>query len=241
MATLQVLQHVDYEDPGYISGWAYARGHTLEFSRVWVPGELFPDPKSVDGLIVLGGPMSVHDEDAHPWLKGEKRFIANAMAAGVPLLGICLGAQLIADVLGARVTPSPAREVGWFPVTFDQNVRLTGMSRPLPKSVTVFHWHGETYELPHGATRIAHSEAVPEQGFIIGDTVVGVQFHLEATPLQLARFAPYLHDEDASLTYVQAPSKIMSVAERHSGEANALLSMILDGLFAKAAERPRRR
>jgi GMP synthase-like glutamine amidotransferase len=125
--------------------------------------------------------MSVNDEAAHSWLRPEKRLIAQAVEKGKTVLGICLGAQLIASAVGARVYPNGCKEIGWFPVR-----RAAGsdsaLARLFPNSLEVFHWHGDTFDLPRGAVRLLESEACANQAFFIGEKVVGLQFHLETTP-----------------------------------------------------------
>jgi GMP synthase-like glutamine amidotransferase len=236
---IDVLQHVPFEDPGAISDWAAARGHDLRIHHRYLEPATLPAADALRGLVVLGGPMSVHDETAVAWLAGEKAFLRTALAAGVPTLGICLGAQLIADALGGAVTTSPTREIGWYPVQFEAAAATAQRWETAlpPAALTVFHWHGETFTLPPGATHLASSEVCRNQAFAWGDAVVALQFHLEATPTQLARFQPHLAAEDARLPWVQSGPEILAAAA-HCAAANAVLTRLLDGLFA--ATPPRR-
>ncbi|WP_348676016.1 type 1 glutamine amidotransferase [uncultured Abyssibacter sp.] len=174
------LQHVPYEGPGSISEWMAHRGIPFPAVALW-NNEPLPDPASLDLLVVMGGPMNVDETDAHPWLLAERRFIRDAIDAGVRVLGICLGAQLIARALGAEVRRGPRQEVGWFPIH-----RIAGATHPLfddlPDELMAYHWHGDTFDLPDGAIHIAGSQRYPNQAFAWGDHVIALQCHLETTP-----------------------------------------------------------
>lgn len=179
------LQHVPYEGLGSIQDWVDTRGHQLSgtpmFAEPFGTAGLL-DPDGVDLLVIMGGPMSVREHDKHPYLPGEKNFIRTCISRRKAVLGICLGAQLIADVLGGEVTRAPYEEIGWHPV------ELTGAGRKLevfahfPDRFTTLQWHGDTFSIPQGATHAASSEAVTNQAFTFDDErVVGLQFHLEET------------------------------------------------------------
>jgi GMP synthase-like glutamine amidotransferase len=206
------LQHVVFESPGSIIAWIRQQGHTLHYTHLY-RDDPFPGLDEFDVLIIMGGPMSVHDEKEFPWLKKEKDLIAAAMGQKKKILGICLGAQLIAEASGARVYPNPLKEIGFFPVNWTQAARDwirtdasgtgkageapgafdmlkpggAGAVRPegaagvqLPAVSQVFHWHGETFDLPEGAVRLASTGACTNQAFLLGGNVLGLQFHLEA-------------------------------------------------------------
>lgn len=174
------LQHVPYEGLGHLEGWLAARSASVACTRLFA-GDPLPDPATVDLLVILGGPMSVNDEDALPWLRAEKAFIRGAIDAGCGVLGICLGAQLVASALGAKVGPSPEREVGWWPVTAC-DAADNGDGFRFPAAVTCLQWHGESFALPPGAIHLAQSPGCPHQAMQVGKRVLGVQFHPEATP-----------------------------------------------------------
>ena len=186
---IRVLQHVPHEGPAAIAAWAVARGHTLTTTRL-DRGEPQPDIDSFDALVVLGGPMSVHDEAAHPWLAEEKRLLERVVQRDRRVLGVCLGAQLIAAALGCRVTAAPAAEIGWYPVTLLPPAARSRTFAEMPPRIVPFHWHGETFDLPEGALHLASSERCPNQAFEVefdggpqrgGALVLALQFHLEAT------------------------------------------------------------
>ncbi len=195
---LHYLQHVPFEGLGIIENWAVSNGFEISCTRLFADEKL-PDIGSFDWLVVMGGPMGIYDHEAHPWLMAEKQLIKNTIDAGKTVLGICLGAQLIADVLGAKVYPGPQKEIGWFP--------LQGSNPLLPETLTAFHWHGDTFEIPKGATHLASSAACKNQGFIYNGRVVGLQFHLETTPQSMEALIENCGDElpnvDAASSRVQ--------------------------------------
>jgi len=177
---IHYLQHVPFEGPGGIGDWAQARGHAVSGTPVYKDA-LPAGVDTIDWLIVLGGPMDIYDERRHPWLAAEKRFIKAAITAGGPVLGICLGAQLIADCLGARVHLNACREIGWYPVDITDPGMDTGVFAGLPASINAFHWHSDTFDIPPGAVHTAQSRTCRNQAFVYKEQVVGLQFHLETT------------------------------------------------------------
>ena len=175
---IHCLQHVRHEKPGSIARWAKARGHALERTCL---GDGMPPPAAdgFDALVVMGGPMGVDDVAAHPWLAPEKKLIESVIRAGKPLLGVCLGAQLVAQVLGATVTRARAPEIGWFPVQRAPGAERVPAGAALPPEFTAFHWHEDTFDLPPESVLLASSEACPNQAFAWGARILGLQFHLE--------------------------------------------------------------
>ncbi len=174
------LQHVPFEGLGSIQNWLESNTYEISCTRFFQSSDL-PDPSQIDLLIIMGGPMSVNDEKEFNWLTIEKQFINQVIKLGKPVLGICLGAQLIASSLGSKIYRNPVKEIGWFPVQASnpiQNPSPIAFSQPTP----VFHWHAETFDLPKGARRIASSEACRNQAFVYQNNVIGLQFHLETTP-----------------------------------------------------------
>ena len=176
---IHVLEHDPLENPGLVADWAAVRGHRLV--RVLLDrGGALPPPGEVDLLVIMGGPMNIYQHRDHPWLVEEKAFIAEVIAAGKPVLGICLGAQLLADALGGKVFQNAAKEIGWFPI---QMVDRAEPFASFPETLTAMHWHGDTFTLPRGARHIAKSEACVNQAFLFGDRMVGLQFHIEMQAL----------------------------------------------------------
>lgn len=219
------FQHVPFEGLGVIEAWLQRQGHGINVTRLYRDDSL-PAIEEVDWLIVLGGPMGVADEAKQPWLTAEKRFLTRFLETGKPVVGICLGAQLLADVLGARVERNPHKEIGWFPVQFTAAGRAHPLFQFAPPKATVFHWHGDTFALPAGAVQVARSEACEQQAFVWRDHVVALQFHLESTP---AAVAALLQECGADLTpgqYVQSASAIRGNQVPFAA-ANALMGELL--------------
>lgn len=178
---IHCLQHASFEGLGSIQDWVHTRSHALAVTRLF-RGEPLPPVEQVRLLVVLGGPMSVHDEARYPWLAGEKRFIERVAAAGGHVLGLCLGAQLIACVLGAQVRANREKEIGWFPVETTPAARATALFGAFPQRILAFHWHGETFDIPAGALHVARNDGCTNQAYVYDERLVGLQFHLEMTP-----------------------------------------------------------
>lgn len=223
------LQHVPFEGLGSIAPWLAAAGYDVTSTRFYQSAEL-PDVNEIDLLVVMGGPMSVNDEDQYPWLAAEKRFIRAAVQAGKPVLGVCLGAQLLASAAGARVFANLQKEIGWFPV---QGIAGVDGHFRFPPSATVFHWHGETFDLPAGAVRLAHSDACPNQAFQLGSSVIGLQFHLETTPDSARQLVDNCRDELIPAKYVQSEEQILAAGEETYQPINRLMGEVLAYLTAR--------
>lgn len=174
---LHILQHVAFEGAGSILPWAERHGYPVSITKFFESGWQLPEVAAIDALVVMGGPMGVHDDAAHAWLAEEKAFIRACIDAGKRVVGICLGAQLAAQVLGADVKANGQKEIGWFPV-FKLPVP-SGLLWDMPQELVVLHWHGDTFSLPEGALQLVRSEACEQQMFVWRDQVLGIQFHLE--------------------------------------------------------------
>lgn len=175
------LRHIEIEGVGTLGDLLQKRGIPLRYVETSVPGAALPDLAEMRGLVVLGGPMGVYEADKYPYLADEMRLIKNAIEAGLPVLGICLGAQLIAGALGARVYKGPAPEVGWAPIYPTPEAEADPVFRGLGPAVEAFHWHGDTFDLPAGAIRFASSDRYENQAFRFGERAYALQFHLEVT------------------------------------------------------------
>jgi GMP synthase-like glutamine amidotransferase len=226
---IHYFQHVPFEGPGAIETWATRNGHRLSCTR-FCDGDSLPALEDVDWLVIMGGPMSIHDERTYPWLRREKRFIESAIQAHRTVLGVCLGAQLIADVLGARVYANRFKEIGWFPIKRTPEAGATRVGSAFPEQIDVFHWHGDTFDLPSGAVRLAYSEACTNQAFVYGDRVVALQFHLEATKTGAEQLVAHCAAEIVEGPFIQQPEAILANASRFS-EINAVLVRLLDRLM----------
>lgn len=203
------FQHVEFETVGMIADWAEARGHTLITCKLYAYDPLLPHD-SFDMLVVMGGPMSVGDEAVYPWLLLEKTFIKEAMAAGKYVVGVCLGAQLIASVLGAKVYPNTVKEIGWFPVAIVDAALNEPILSGLNPAMTVFHWHGDTFDMPDDATLLMSSRACRHQAFIYRDKVLALQFHLEMTQENIQSLIDNGRSELIPSSYIQTEQKIIS-------------------------------
>lgn len=223
---VHVLQHVHFEGPGSIATWLAAKGAEVSSTRFFEAARL-PSPAGIDLIIALGGPMSVNDEAEFPWLRDEKRFIAEAIAGGQAVLGICLGAQLIASAMGARVYPGKEKEIGWYPVFAEA---ATPGHFAFPARTAVFHWHGETFDLPTGAAHLASSVACRNQAFQIGARAIGLQFHLETTPESAAALIAHCAGELVPGRYIQPEAKLRQAPAAGYAEINRLMTRVLEYL-----------
>jgi len=182
-----VLQHIRCEPPGTYADLLHARGIAIETVHLDESGEL-PDWHDVDLVLAMGGPMGVNDESEHPWLAREKDWIARAVRAGMPYLGVCLGAQLLAASLGAKVSTGPVPEVGVLPVMLTADGQADPVFSALGSWFPALQWHGDTFEVPDGAVHLGSSAAYPNQAFRFGDAAYAVQFHVEVTDQMLAEW-----------------------------------------------------
>ena len=189
--------------------------------------ERLPSSKWPDLLIVMGGPMGVRDEAEFPWLRSEKNFIKEVIDEKAWVLGVCLGAQLIADVLGAPVTKNSTPEIGWFPVQVDSSLEADWLRNLFGNEFDAFHWHGDTFQIPEGAQPLGSSEACDNQGFLWGDRVLGLQFHLEFTPESTSLLAENSAHELVEGPWIQMPDQMLSRAERFT-HINELMAKILE-------------
>ena len=273
------LQHVPFEGLGSIERWLQRAGYQVTGTQFYASAEL-PPAAEVDLLVALGGPMSVNDEGQHPWLAAEKRFIRELIALERPVLGVCLGAQLIASALGAAVYPNPVKEIGWLPIqglapgatapdraayesggpgagkagaaaggggqgTDPQDAaRAAGAADGLggdhpavsaepiatfrfPPFMEVFHWHGETFDLPEGAVRLARSNGALNQAFQLGSSVIGLQFHLDTTAASARELIDNCRAELVPSMYVQAEGRILAASPDKYRALNGWMDKVL--------------
>ncbi|MDQ3672598.1 MAG: type 1 glutamine amidotransferase [Actinomycetota bacterium] len=238
MRTL-VLQHIACEPPGVFEDVLRERGaelHRVELDE----GEPLPDWREFDAIVAMGGPMSANDEAELPWLTDEKRLIGEAVRDGVPFWGVCLGVQLLAASLGARVYAGPAPEVGLLPVTLTPEARSDPVFAGAPGDLVTLQWHGDTFDLPTGAIRLAGSPAYPNQAFRL-NRAYGVQFHLEVSgemARDWAEVPEYVSSLERTLGQEGAPAFLAAVEERADemrGAGRALFERWLDRVVTSAA------
>jgi GMP synthase-like glutamine amidotransferase len=219
------FRHVPFEGLGLIAESLEAHGIDVVYADLYLPAAPLPDVASAAGLIFMGGPMSANE--GLPYLAQEARFIRQAVEAGQPVLGVCLGAQLIARALGAAVRRNPVKEIGWFDIHLTEAGGADPLFHGLARSENVFHWHGETFDLPPGAAHLAYSNACTNQAFRVGTTVYGLQFHLEVTPAIIADWCV----QDANCGDVRELDR--AIDPRHNAARLALLSEKVFGAWCE--------
>ena len=228
-----LLQHVTFEGPAAIEGWLNENNHSLTATKFF-QGDTLPAQEDFDVLIVMGGPMGVDDVEQYPWLLQERLFIQQSISSGKYILGICLGAQLIARASGAEVVKNDHREIGWFDINIEQENLPTLLNDVFKQSTEVFHWHGDTFEIPEAALHFAASEACANQGFILNERVIGLQFHIETTEASAALLVENCRDELDGSTYVQSEAEILADSTRFI-RLNKMLFRLLENIVRAQA------
>lgn len=223
MEAILVFQHDPLEDLGVFAQVLerhHAHFRTVRLFQDETPNE---DWESIRALVILGGPMSVHEEERYPFLKWEKTIIRTALKQGISILGICLGAQLIAAATGAQVYQGNFKEIGWYPISVTPEGQMDSLLGYLPERPTVFQWHRDGFDLPKGAQRLASSLYYDNQAFRIGKKVYGLQFHLEVTPAMIDRYMDERWKELAQVPYIspdkiRADTRSYAQTSKHYGE-----------------------
>ena len=228
---IHYLQHVSFEGLVNIEEWAKVKGHELSVTKLYLDAA-FPIPDSFDWLIIMGGPMSVYDEKEYKWLVAEKYFIKQAIAAGKTVIGICLGSQLLAEALGAKVYANDQKEIGWFPIEFTTDTSLHPLFSNFKNHLTVFHWHGDTFDLPSNAIHLSYSEACQNQAFLYHENVLGLQFHLEMSEISLKKMIENGRRELSEAKYIQSEATILNQTDFIEDNKKLLFS-ILDTMAKK--------
>lgn len=229
MMRVHAIQHVDFEGLGHIGQWIADRGHCLSLTRMDL-GEPLPAQDSYDRLVVMGGPMNIYEDGEFPWLAAERAFIRDAVRCGKSAVGICLGAQLLADALGSPVAAGPHKEIGWFPIHLTEAGQRSALLAGLPSESTVFHWHGDTFRIPPGSVHLAASEACESQAFLHNGRILGLQFHLESTPETVRQLLAHCGDELVDGPYIQGATRIEAQPAEFFAAINRLLETLLDRL-----------
>lgn len=227
---LHCILHETFEGPACIKTWTDRKGYPVSYTRTFL-SEPYPAINEFDWLIIMGGGMGVNEESAYSWLKPEKEFIGQAVKSGKIILGICFGAQLLAEALGAKVYSAEEQEIGWFPVKlFKENwpVEL----REIPESMTVFHWHGDTYTLPDSAVLLASSELTKNQAFLYNDKILALQFHFEVDKAAVESMLGNVGKSLRKSSYVQTAKEI-GADTKFINENNRVMFKILDYLNSR--------
>lgn len=223
-----VVQHVPFERAGLIESWALERGHSVSVSRMYA-AEVLPSADAMDLLVSMGGPMGVSDADRIPFLASEMDLMRRLFSQGGRILGVCLGAQLLAAALGARVFRGAHKEIGWMPVQKAAGHKLT---ETLPDPLHVLHWHGDTFDLPAGSVHLLRSEACAHQAFISENRALGLQFHLEMTEQALAEIIQNCREDLTPGAYVHSEAQMIADAPRYAALCRQVLYGLLDGFTA---------
>ncbi len=226
---IHALQHVAFEGLGHIEQWIATQGHSLSLSRLYA-GEPLPAVDDFDRLVIMGGPMNIYEDDRYAWLAAERDFIRRAIAVGKSAVGICLGAQLLADALGSKVYGGKHKEIGWLPIHVTEAGQNSRLWQGLPTDPVVFHWHGDTFDVPAGAVHLAESEGCVSQAFVVDNRVLGLQFHLESTPQTVAAILGHCGDELVTGQYIQSEAEIRGADPALFAGINHLLETLLNRL-----------
>lgn len=229
---IHYLQHVPFENPGSILDWATSKKHTVTYTKLYENTD-FPEMDEFEWLIIMGGPMNIYEEHRYPWLALEKIFIGRAIKENKVVLGLCLGAQLIADVIGGRVIPNQYKEIGWFKVKL-----LDGVATPyelsfLPKEPIVFEWHGDTFvDLPEEARLLATNDACKNQAFLYKERVYGFQFHFENTRTIIESLIEHCREDMETGPYVQSAEELLA-GSCYMDQNNRWMDLFLTSLEEK--------
>lgn len=218
--------HDPAEMPGAILNWAMEKQQDISFTHLW-KGDPLPKLDSLDAIVIMGGPMNIYEEEKFFWLKSEKVFIKKAIGIGRKVLGICLGSQLLADLLGAKVIRNSEVEIGWFPVQLTKEGSRSELLTGIDFSVPVLHWHGDTYPVPEGAVHLLRSEACNSQAFAYGNNVLALQFHFETTTGSITDMINLDRDSLVKASWVMTESEILE-GEKHIAANHQILYKLLD-------------
>ncbi|MCF8381013.1 MAG: type 1 glutamine amidotransferase [Bacteroidales bacterium] len=218
---VSILKHVHFENPGYYLDYFDRKGFKVLIHNLY-EGDM-PD-LNADLILVLGGPMNIYEESEYPFLESEKKYLKNAIREGKKIIGVCLGSQLIADVLGSETYKNAHKEIGWFPIQKSTSNKFNF----LPDIFTAFHWHGDTFDLPDGAEVLFNSKATKNQAFLFGCDVLAMQFHLEMDEKIIRDLLHYCRADIDNSLFVMSEKDIISQCYEHSSLNKEILWNLLD-------------
>ncbi|NJK91081.1 MAG: type 1 glutamine amidotransferase [Blastochloris sp.] len=230
--SIHVLQHSESEGAAGAGRWAERQGFRVQICHLY-QGESLPDLAEVECLWIMGGPMNIYQDRDYPWLKEERAYLEKALEVGKKMLGFCLGSQLLADALGARVHQNAWMEIGWYPVEMSGEAGREPGFGHFPDRLQVLHWHGDTFELPAEARLLASSEACGHQAFAWNGKVIGFQFHMEVEVRDLDGFIGCGQDLKNPGPHVQTEEEIRGGAAIHAARAQEVLAGFLEEFTAK--------
>lgn len=231
---IHCLIHVCFEGIGHIELWANKHKHHLSYTHLFEEAN-FPNQDEFDMLIIMGGPMNIYEEGIYSWLVTEKRFIKETIESNKAVIGFCLGSQLIADVLGGKVTTNNYKEIGWLPIRWTDAAKEIPILEKDALAPLVFHWHGDTFSIPPDSI-IASSTGCLNQAFLYNEKVLGLQFHLEVTTDSLEEMLINGAEELTEGKYIQSAQHIKDCSSDFIPQCNHLLEEILDWLSSKQKE-----
>lgn len=227
---IHALRHLQFEGLGLIQPWIWNHGHSLTETHFWNPESKLPEMDSFDFLVVMGGSMNVDEEIEYPWLVAEKAFIGECIRQNKKILGICLGAQLIARATGRKVGRSPQKEIGWFPVEkkFEKHSLFPLFDHR--KEIPMMHWHGDMFDIPTDAQALFSTKGCPNQGFSMNDNrVIGLQFHPELSDQHIRLFFEDENEEFVTAEqFIQTPEDILKESKHHVLLSRQVLYDLLD-------------
>jgi len=231
---IHYLKHVPFEGLGVMEHFFVRRGCQLSRTCMY-EDQSFPSIHDIDALMVMGGPMGVADDHQFPWLSLEKEFIESVIKRDIPVIGVCLGAQLIANVLGAAVVKNAHEEIGWYPVN-----RMDGLMdhrlQQLPVSFDALHWHGDTFDVPDGANHFISSAACANQGFTYGEATLALQCHLEMLPSNVEAIYHACGSPSKTGTYISSLPEMLAPADNFQQASKILENLLEAFIFQKVPQ-----
>ena len=225
---IHFIQHMPFEYPASIADWATEKNYISTYTKVFEE-PIFPSINSFDMLVIMGGVMGVYEEDEYDWMTAQKAFIKQSIEAKKKVFGVCLGAQFIAEALGANVFPHTLKEIGWLPV---EKVAMHQLTNNFPQTFTTFHWHGDTFTLPENAVHLFRTKGCAQQGFLYQNHVAGFQFHMEIKEDLLTGMTENERSELIKDSYVQTEDEIKNLTPQHISQQKKYMHDFLEAFIS---------